>query len=40
MLESVVEERWERYLEEGVLETPDFLYSILGQRRVHAPSVI
>ena len=41
-LESAVEERWERYLQEGVLETPDlsFFYSILGRCRVHAPSVI
>ena len=26
-LESVVEERWERYLKEGVLETPDLSFS-------------
>ena len=26
-LESVVEERWERYLQEGVLETPDLSFS-------------
>ena len=27
LLESAVEERWERYLQEGVLETPDLSFS-------------
>ena len=29
-LESAVEERWERYLQEGVLETPDLSFSTLS----------
>ena len=29
-LESVLEERWERYLKEGVLETPDLSFSTLS----------
>ena len=30
LLESAVEERWERYLQEGVLETPDLSFSTLS----------
>ena len=40
-LEAAVEERWERYLKEECSRPgPEFLYSVLGQHRLHAPSVI